>query len=101
MPEGDTIFRTAESVRRWIGGRTVTGARTTAAFSISGVVGRDVQSVEARGKHLLIRFSNGQVLHTHMRMTGAWHLYSREDRWQRPAWQARVVVECGDRVAVC
>ena len=34
-------------------------------------------------------------------MTGAWHLYEQTSRWHKPAWQARVVIECGDRVAVC
>ena len=34
-------------------------------------------------------------------MTGSWHVYPRGERWQRPPWQARVVLEAGDRVAVC
>src|SRR3954468_10144536 len=101
MPEGDTIFRTAESVRRWINGRTVTAARSTAPVPVRLLVGSDVTAVEARAKHLLIRFSNGLVLHTHMRMTGSWHVYPTGDRWQRPRTQARVVLECGDRTAVC
>jgi endonuclease-8 len=101
MPEGDTIFRTAESVRRWINGRTVTAARTTAPVPVRLLVGSDVTAVEARAKHLLFRFSNGLVLHTHMRMTGSWHVYPTGDRWQRPRSQARLVLECGDRTSVC
>src|SRR5439155_1315917 len=41
------------------------------------------------------------VLHTHMRMTGAWHVYRAGDKWRRPASQARLVLEAGDHVAVC
>src|SRR5215471_2522456 len=49
------------------------------------VIGRTVESVSARGKHLLITFSGGLVLHTHMRMNGSWHLYRPGIHWQRPA----------------
>lgn len=102
MPEGDTIFRTAESLRRWLQGRTVTKARTVfSRVPIESVVGSTVDRVEPRGKHLLITFSNGAVLHSHMRMTGSWHVYPTGERWKRPAHQARLVLECGDRVAVC
>jgi endonuclease-8 len=64
-------------------------------------VGDEVDSVEARGKHLLIRFAGGLTLHTHMRMTGSWHVYRRDEKWRKPRHQARVVLEFEDRVAVC
>jgi endonuclease VIII len=57
--------------------------------------------VEARGKHVLNRFDNGLVLHTHMRMSGSWHVYATGDRWRRPASQAVLVLEAGERLAVC
>ena len=102
MPEGDTIFRAATTLRRWIGGREVTGARTTVAgVAAQALVGDTVAEVEARGKHLLVRFESGRVLHTHMRMTGSWHVYTSGERWQRPGWQARFVLEAGDHEAVC
>ena len=102
MPEGDTIFRAATSLRRWLGGREITGARTTSAeVAAATLVGDRVADVEARAKHLLIRLHSGRVLHTHMRMTGSWHVYPTGERWRRPAWQARIVLEAGDRVAVC
>jgi len=98
VPEGDTIFRTATSLRRWLGGREVTAAK---GAGLERVVGATVAAVDTRGKHLLIRFSSGLVLHSHLRMSGSWHVYPRGRRWQRPAAQARAVLECGDRVAVC
>jgi endonuclease-8 len=102
MPEGDTILRSAMSLRRWIAGREVTAAVSTVRGVDLGVlVGRRVEGVEARAKHLLIRFEGGATLHTHMRMTGAWHLYPTGERWRKPARQARVVLECGARTAVC
>jgi endonuclease-8 len=102
VPEGDTIFRTAASLRTWLGDRELTGARSTSPSVPAHVlVGDRVADVEARGKHLLIRFASGRVLHTHMRMTGSWHVYRAGERWKRPAGGARVVLEAGDRVAVC
>lgn len=102
MPEGDTIFRTAATLDRWLRGREVTAARTTVdRLPAARLVGQTVEAVEARAKHLLIRFSGGQVLHTHMQMTGAWHVYRAGERWQRPASQARFVLEASDHLAVC
>ena len=102
MPEGDTIFRTAATLRRWLAGLEVTAARSTAAgVDLGTLVGQRVEEVEARAKHLLVRFSGGATLHTHMRMTGSWHLYPTGERWRKPTRQARVVIECGERTAVC
>jgi endonuclease VIII len=102
MPEGDTLFRTAVTLRRWLVGEAVTAARTgVPGLAVARLVGRRIEAVEARGKHLLIRFEDGPVLHTHMRMTGSWHVYRQGDRWRRPERQARLVIEAGDHVAVC
>jgi endonuclease-8 len=102
VPEGDTIFRAAATLDRWLTGRTVTGARTQVdRLPAHKLVGQSVDGVEARAKHLLIRFSSGMVLHTHMKMTGSWHVYSAGERWQKPASQARFVLEAGERLAVC
>ncbi len=102
MPEGDTIYRTAESIRRWVEGREVSAARTKVpGLGVERIVGKTIMAVEPRAKHLLIRFSNGLTLHTHMRMTGSWHVYSAGDRWKKPLYQAKITIECGDRLIVC
>ena len=102
MPEGDTIFRAAATLDRWLAGREVTAARTRVhRLPAQKLVGQRVDGVEARGKHLLIRFGSGMVLHSHMKMTGSWHVYVAGQAWPRPASQARFVLETGDRIAVC
>jgi endonuclease-8 len=104
MPEGDTILRTATNLHRWLAGRTITEATAgprPPGFPVERLRGRTVDAVEAQGKHLLARLDSGEVLHTHMRMTGSWHVYRRGDRWRRPPHQARLVLTCGDRIAVC
>ncbi len=115
MPEGDTIFRTAVQLRKALLGRTVQGFDTdletvAAVLERRPVVGRTVSAVEPRGKHLLIHFSaqdlsggnaDDLVLHTHMRMTGAWHLYRLGERWQKPQRLARVVIHTDAYIAPC
>lgn len=102
VPEGDTIARAARALAEWLSGREITGARCVfSGFPVARVTGTTIETVHARGKHLLMRLSNGDVIHTHMRMTGSWHVYERDDRWRRPAHEARLVIEAGDRMAVC
>ncbi|WP_059438273.1 DNA-formamidopyrimidine glycosylase family protein, partial [Anaeromyxobacter sp. PSR-1] len=64
------------------------------------VAGRTVERAESAGKHLLLHFSGGLVLRTHLRMNGSWHLYRPGARWRRPASAMRVRVEVPDAVAV-
>ena len=106
MPEGDTIFRSAASLHRWLGGRRISAARSRDdGVGVGQLVGTTVEGVEARGKHLLITFSDDAgahfVLRTHMRMTGSWHVYAVGAPWKRPERQATVVLEADDRLAVC
>jgi endonuclease-8 len=103
VPEGDTIARTARTLHAALSGRTVTGfasmlAPVEAAAERHRIVGRTVEAVEARGKHLILRFSGGPALHTHMRMTGRWHLY----RSSRPGLpRGRLSLTAGEVTAVC
>src|SRR5205085_1453247 len=62
--------------------------------------GRAITSIETRGKNLLIAFDDGRTLHTHLRMSGSWHLYGLDSRWRRPAKSALVTLATDDRVAV-
>jgi endonuclease-8 len=97
MPEGDTIFRAARTLHRALAGRTVTRFESvypqlTRVDEDAPLAGRTIESVDARGKHLLMHFSGNLVLRTHMRMSGSWHIYRPNERWQRPRRDMRVVV---------
>jgi endonuclease-8 len=98
VPEGDTIWRSAAALQARVGGRVVAGARPKGLRRLEG---RALEAVEPVGKHLLMRFSGGWSLHSHMRMTGSWHLYRAGERWRRPERYARAVLDFGDWVAVC
>jgi endonuclease-8 len=105
MPEGDTIFRAAQTLHRVLAGKVVT--RFESVFPALNrvaedrpIVGRTVEAVSSRGKHLLIAFSGDLTLRTHMRMNGSWHTYPAGAKWQRPARDMRVLVGTSDAVAV-
>jgi len=100
MPEGDTIFRAATTLRKALAGARV------AAFRAEGLgrgpVGERIEAVEARGKNLLVRFEKGRTLRTHMMLHGSWHLYREGERWRRPPFQAKVELHADNGfVAVC
>lgn len=106
MPEGDTIHRSARTLDRALTGAVVTRAHGRAsalpAVSTERLVGQRVEAVEARGKHLLIWFApDGLALHTHLAMSGSWHLYRPGQRWARPSPQSSVVLEVPTWTAVC
>lgn len=102
MPEGDTLHRTAATLSKALGGQALVSVRSSVpAVDGAGLVGHKVESVTALGKNLVIRFDDGRMLHTHLRMNGSWHLYRPRERWRRPSHEARVVLDVGDIVAVC
>lgn len=101
MPEGDTLARTADGLRPHLIGRTVVAARARSGAQAARLVGARVDAVEALGKNLLMRFSNGLEVRTHLRMHGTWHRYRPGERWRRPAGRAVLVIEVEGAVAVC
>jgi endonuclease-8 len=64
------------------------------------ITGQIVEQVESRGKWLLIRFSKGGTLATHMLMNGSWHIYRPGERWQQPRMNMRIVLENSEYVTV-
>jgi endonuclease-8 len=105
MPEGDSIFRAARALDRALKDQLVEKFESvlpalTRVDEDRPLAGRTIESVSARGKHLLMRFSGDLVLHTHMRMNGSWHIYRPGVRWQRPASDMRIVITAPNVVAV-
>lgn len=105
MPEGDTIYRTAQTLARALAGRTVTAFESvlpalSRVDDDTPIAGRTIASVRSVGKHLLVEFSGDLVLRTHMRMNGSWHIYRPGERWQRPRLSMRIVIATDEYVAV-
>jgi len=110
VPEGDTIWRTARTLDKALAGQTVVRfesglPRVAAQAERLGIAGRSVERVESRGKHLLVHFAGGAVLHTHQGMRGSWRLHRAEgatagSRAHSPL-RGRAVIETVRVVAVC
>jgi len=105
MPEGDTIFRAARTLHRALAGRVVTSFDSvlpaiSRVDDDAPIAGRSVERAWAHGKHLLIAFSGGLVLRTHMRMNGSWHVYRPGEAWQRPRIDMRIAIGTDAFVAV-
>src|SRR5437764_575674 len=98
MPEGDTIWRTAAAWGGGGAGEVGVGGRRAASARLKG---RRLEAVDANGKHLLMHFEGGITLHSHMRMTGAWHVYRPGERWRQPERRATAVLTFPEAVAVC
>jgi len=101
MPEGDTIHRTAHRLRPALEGQSLVRFDAPRLVGDRPRVGDMIEAVDAVGKNLLIRFPRQLVLHTHMKMTGSWHLYRNHEKWQQAPHLARVIIEVPDWVAVC
>ena len=101
MPEGDTLFNTALSLRPALLGESLTAVSIRSRGMYRLRVGDTVRSVEAVGKFLEIVVERGLALRTHLHMTGVWHLYEQGERWRRPRHLARAVLETESHVAVC
>lgn len=105
MPEGDTLFRTARALGRALAGRPITAFRSTFPLLTrfhdeTPLTAQTVVRVESRGKWLLIHFSGGATLVTHLLMNGSWHIYRHGERWQQPRFNMRIVIENSDYIAV-
>jgi endonuclease VIII len=98
MPEGDTIFRAARTLHRALAGEVVIGFESVLpklerVHIDTPVPGRVVESVEARGKWILMKFSGDLILLTHMLMNGSWHIYRPGEKWKKSASHMRIVVK--------
>ena len=101
MPEGDTIHHAARRIGAVLAGHvpdeiTTPHPRFGRDRWPQRLAGRRVEAADALGKHLLLRFEGGLVVHSHLRMTGAWRVLRRGERWPRSARSAWLVLRRGE-----
>jgi endonuclease-8 len=96
VAEGDSILRIARRLDESLAGRQVSvrtpGQRRPTGLAPAELDGRVLERVESRGKHLLLHFEDGLVLHSHLGMRGTWRLYAAGERWRRPARDAWIAI---------
>ena len=80
MPEGDCVHRAATRLQVLAGQRVEVETphpRAATKGLAERLDGRLLESVEAVGKNLLLRFEGGLVLRSHLRMNGRWRVEPR------------------------
>lgn len=83
MPEGDTIHRAARRINAALRGQEIERAEAPSARSpihrrAGELEGRTLEFAEARGKHLLLHFSGGLAVHSHLGVNGRWRIAADE-----------------------
>ena len=101
MPEGDTIHRIARRINLALAGREIDLAEAPSPRSplhrrAGELRGRKLERAEAHGKHLLVEFSGGSVLHSHLGMNGRWRVSVEGEPIARGSW---IAVGSGGRAA--
>ena len=97
MPEGDTVYRAARSLDAALAGRTVDAHRLPRA----GVRRRSTSPASrcTRWRAAASTCSCASAtacVHSHLKMEGEWRLFAAGERWRRPGWQARAIIEMPD-----
>ena len=95
MPEGDTVFRTAATLREALVGETLTRCDVRVPrFATVDLTGYPIDEVLSRGKHLFIRVGPASI-HSHLKMDGSWRISPRGV----PAHKIRILLQAGDITA--
>jgi endonuclease-8 len=94
MAEGDTILRAKERLSDALVGQAIGVSAPNPRGRAAGIErldGRTLAGIDTHGKHLLFDFGD-LVLHSHLGMSGGWHVYGRGERWRRPRTSAWAVL---------
>jgi endonuclease-8 len=89
MPEGDSLHRIAARLQPLVGS-VVTASSPNPRGLVTGVAaavdGRRLESVEAVGKHLLLRFEEAVTIRSHLRMSGRWTIGPADSARRGSPW---------------
>lgn len=97
MPEGDTVWHTAATLRQALAGRELTRCDVRVPrYATVDLTGHTVDEVLSRGKHLFVRVGPVSI-HSHMKMDGSWRVIPRRGRTDH---RVRIILEAGDVRAV-
>jgi endonuclease-8 len=97
MPEGDTVWHTAATLRQHLAGHTLTRCDIRVPrFATVDLTGQVVDEVLSRGKHLFIRVGPASI-HSHLKMDGSWRVGNRPVGVDH---RARIILEADEIRAV-
>jgi len=101
MPEGDTIHKIAAYLSPRLTGCELTGVSFGADDPAPAFRGERIDEVRAEGKHLWVALSSGRAIRSHLGMHGSWHTYASGADWQKPRYQASLIIDAGKRLYIC
>ncbi|MDY6049286.1 MAG: Fpg/Nei family DNA glycosylase [Corynebacterium sp.] len=102
MPEGDSVYQLSQRLQFLVGQQVTATSLRVPRYATVRFDGLTCQRVWPYGKHLFMEFgqedtappgSCPQILHTHLKMEGVWQAYRTGERWRKPGYTARVVLE--------
>ncbi|BAX91302.1 endonuclease VIII Nei2 [Mycobacterium shigaense] len=96
MPEGDTVWHTAATLRQHLTGLALTRCDIRVPqFATVDLTGQVVDEVFSRGKHLFMRVGPASI-HSHLKMDGSWRVgFPDSNRPVRVDHRARIILEAG------
>ena len=100
VPEGDSLARAARRLQVLVGERVEVETphpRAAVKRLAERLDGRRLLGVEAAGKNLVLRFEDGVVLRSHLRMSGRWQVRARGSKLFGRPW---LVLRGAEREAV-
>lgn len=100
MPEGDTVWHTAATLREHLAGKALTRCDIRVpGFATVDLTGNVVDEVLSRGKHLFIRAGRASI-HSHLKMDGSWRVGPTTQARVRVSHRARIILEASGVRAV-
>lgn len=92
MPEGDTVWHTAATLRQHLAGQMLTRCDIRVPqFATVDLTGQAVDEVFSRGKHLFVRVGRASI-HSHLKMDGSWRVGERP---MPTDYRTRIILEAG------
>lgn len=92
VPEGDSIFQLSTRLQFMVGREVLRCSLRVPSVALVDFSGETVDRIWPYGKHLYMQFGP-RILHTHLKMEGTWAMHLKGDRWRKPGFTARVVLE--------
>ncbi len=89
MPEGDAVHRAALRLQPLVGQRITASSphpRARVERVAERIDGRRLESVEAVGKNIVLRFDGGIAVRSHLRMSGRWSVRPKGTRAVGAPW---------------
>lgn len=92
MPEGDSVLQLSERLQPLVNKTVERTQFRVPQYANVSFNGLQLERVWPYGKHLFMRFDQ-TVLHTHLKMEGSWSVHRIGERWRKPGFKARIVLQ--------